>query len=128
MLDAASAPVGGRDLPAPGRHAAGHRAGRRPDPGPAAGGARGPPGRPLPAAAPGGARALDPRQQTLRATVDWSYDLLDRARNGALLRRLSVFSGGWTVAAAEAVCGGDGLEAAEVLDGLFRLVDRSLVG
>jgi predicted ATPase/DNA-binding SARP family transcriptional activator len=74
----------------------------------------------------GGARALDPRQQTLRATVDWSWDLLEE-RDRRLLRRLSVFSGGWTVAAAEAVCGGDGLEAAEVLDGLFRLVDRSLV-
>jgi len=71
----------------------------------------------------GGARALDPRQQTLRATVDWSWDLLEE-RDRRLLRRLSVFSGGWTVAAAEAVCGGgDG----EVLDGLFRLVDRSLI-
>ena len=74
----------------------------------------------------GGARALDPRQQTLRATVDWSWDLLEE-RDRRLLRRLSVFSGGWTVAAAEAVCGGDGLEGAEVLDGLFRLVDRSLI-
>ena len=74
----------------------------------------------------GGARALDPRQQTLRATVDWSWDLLEE-RDRRLLRRLSVFSGGWTVAAAEAVCGGDGLEAAEILDGLFRLVDRSLI-
>jgi predicted ATPase/DNA-binding winged helix-turn-helix (wHTH) protein len=74
----------------------------------------------------GGARTLDPRQQTLRATVDWSWELLtDRDRR--LLRRLSVFSGGWTIAAAEAVCAGDGLEPAEVLDGLFRLVDRSLV-
>ena len=74
----------------------------------------------------GGARALDPRQQTLRATVDWSWDLLED-RDRRLLRRLSVFSGGWTVAAAEAVCAGDGLAAAGVLDGLFRLVDRSLI-
>jgi predicted ATPase/DNA-binding SARP family transcriptional activator len=74
----------------------------------------------------GGARALDPRQQTLRATVDWSWDLLEE-RDRRLLRRLSVFSGGWTVAAAETVCGGDGLDPAEVLDGLFRLVDRSLI-
>jgi predicted ATPase len=74
----------------------------------------------------GGARTLDPRQQTLRATVDWSWDLLEEP-DRRLLRRLSVFSGGWTVAAAEAVCGGDGLEEAEVLDGLFRLVDRSLI-
>jgi predicted ATPase/DNA-binding SARP family transcriptional activator len=74
----------------------------------------------------GGARTLDPRQQTLRATVDWSWDLLDDP-DRRLLRRLSVFSGGWTVAAAEAVCAGDGLAGAEVLDGLFRLVDRSLI-
>jgi tetratricopeptide (TPR) repeat protein len=74
----------------------------------------------------GGGRATDPRQQTLRATIDWSWELLDDA-DRRLLRRLSVFSGGWTVAAAEAVCGGDGLDPGEVLDGLFRLVDRSLV-
>jgi predicted ATPase/DNA-binding SARP family transcriptional activator len=74
----------------------------------------------------GGARTLDPRQQTLRATVDWSWDLLEE-EDRRLLRRLSVFSGGWTVAAAEAVCGDDGLDAGEVLEGLFRLVDRSLV-
>ena len=74
----------------------------------------------------GGGRALDPRQQTLRATVDWSWELLEEP-DRRLLRRLSVFSGGWTVAAAEAVCGGDGLDPGEVLEGLFRLVDRSLV-
>jgi predicted ATPase/DNA-binding SARP family transcriptional activator len=74
----------------------------------------------------GGGRTLDPRQQTLRATVDWSWDLLEEP-DRRLWRRLSVFSGGWTVAAAEEVCGGDGLDAAEVLEGLFRLVDRSLV-
>jgi predicted ATPase/DNA-binding SARP family transcriptional activator len=74
----------------------------------------------------GGGRTLDPRQRTLRATVDWSWELLEEP-DRRLWRRLSVFSGGWTVAAAEAVCAGDGLEVAEVLDGLFRLVDRSLV-
>jgi predicted ATPase/DNA-binding SARP family transcriptional activator len=77
----------------------------------------------------GGARALGAggqRQQTLRATVDWSWDLLEE-RDKRLLRRLSVFSGGWTVAAAETVCGGDGLDPADVLDGLFRLLDRSLI-
>jgi tetratricopeptide (TPR) repeat protein len=74
----------------------------------------------------GGGRAADPRQQTLRATIDWSWELLDDA-DRRLLRRLSVFSGGWTVAAAEAVCGGDGLDPGAVLEGLFRLVDRSLV-
>ena len=50
----------------------------------------------------GGPRAALPRQQTLRALIDWSYDLLD-AQEKALLRRLSVFSGGWTLEAAEAV-------------------------
>src|SRR5512132_881103 len=73
----------------------------------------------------GGARTLDPRQQTLRATVDWSWELL-KDPDRRLLRRLSVFSGGWTIAAAETVCAGDGLEPGDVLDGLFRLVDRSL--
>jgi predicted ATPase/DNA-binding SARP family transcriptional activator len=73
----------------------------------------------------GGGRALDPRQQTLRATVDWSWELLDEP-DRRLWRRLSVFSGGWTVPAAERVCG-EGLDGAEVLDGLFRLVDRSLI-
>jgi predicted ATPase len=71
----------------------------------------------------GGARTLDPRQQTLRATLDWSWELLTEP-DRRLLRRLSVFIGGCSVAAAEAVCaGGDG----EVMDGLFRLADRSLV-
>jgi tetratricopeptide (TPR) repeat protein len=74
----------------------------------------------------GGGRTLDPRQQTLRATVDWSWELLEEP-DRRLWRRLSVFSGGWTVAAAEVVCGGDGLDAGDVLEGLFRLVDRSLV-
>jgi predicted ATPase len=74
----------------------------------------------------GGRRTVDARQQTLRATVDWSWGLLEEG-DRRLLRRLSVFSGGWTVAAAEAVCGGDGLAPAEVLEGLFGLVDRSLV-
>jgi predicted ATPase/DNA-binding SARP family transcriptional activator len=74
----------------------------------------------------GGGRTADARQRTLRATVDWSWELLEEP-DRRLLRRLSVFSGGWTVAAAETVCGGDGLDPAEVLDGLFRLVDRSLI-
>jgi predicted ATPase len=54
----------------------------------------------------GGSRTAQPRQQTLRATLDWSYNLLTEAER-ALLRRLSVFAGGWTLEAAEAVCGGD---------------------
>ena len=74
----------------------------------------------------GGGRTLDPRQRTLRATIDWSWELLEEP-DRRLWRRLSVFSGAWTVAAAEAVCGGQGLEAAGVLEGVVGLVDRSLV-
>jgi predicted ATPase/DNA-binding SARP family transcriptional activator len=73
-----------------------------------------------------GSRTTDPRQQTLRATVDWSYQLLEEA-DRRLFRRLAVFAGGCTVDAAEAVCGGDGLRSQDVLEGLFRLVDRSLL-
>ncbi|MDQ7842645.1 MAG: tetratricopeptide repeat protein [Armatimonadota bacterium] len=73
-----------------------------------------------------GSRTAPPRHQTLRAALDWSHDLLaDEER--MLLRRLSVFMGGWTLPAAEAVCAGDGCEASAVLDVLTRLVDRSLV-
>jgi predicted ATPase len=74
----------------------------------------------------GGSRTALPRQQTLRALIDWSYDLLDEAAR-RLLRRLAVFAGGWTLEAAEAVCAGDGIEAWEVLDLLSRLADKSLV-
>src|SRR5439155_26490203 len=74
----------------------------------------------------GGSRTAPLRHQTLRAALDWSYNLLaDAAR--MLLRRLSVFAGGWTLAAAEAVCAGDGCEPSTVFDILIRLVDRSLV-
>ncbi len=66
------------------------------------------------------------RQQTLEATVDWSYDLLSEEER-LLLRRLSVFAGGWTLEAAEQVCSGDGIESADVLDLMSRLVDKSLV-
>lgn len=69
---------------------------------------------------------LAPRQQTLAATFDWSWALLSPAER-SLLRRLSVFAGGWTLAAAEAVCAGDGIGQQEVLDLLTSLVDRSLV-
>ncbi|MFE0102190.1 BTAD domain-containing putative transcriptional regulator [Streptomyces sp. NPDC059009] len=77
-----------------------------------------------------GARTVLPRQQTLRAVVDWSWDLLDEPER-AVLRRLSVFSGGCDLAAAEAVCGGAyGGKAPDVLDVadvLGSLVDKSLV-
>jgi len=74
----------------------------------------------------GGSRAALPRQQTLRALVDWSHGLLSEAER-VLLRRLSVFAGGWTVQAAEVVCAGDEIETADVLDLLTRLVEKSLV-
>ncbi len=73
-----------------------------------------------------GARTVLPRQQTLRAVVDWSYDLLfeDERR---LFARLAVFTGGCELAAAEAVCADEQLPADEILDVLSRLVDKSLV-
>ena len=74
----------------------------------------------------GGSRTALPRQQTLRALIDWSYDLLTDSEK-ALFRRLAVFVGGWTLEAAEAVCAGDGVEPYEVLDLLTQLVDKSLV-
>lgn len=67
-----------------------------------------------------------PRHATLRATVDWSHDLLDE-RERILFRRLAVFVGGWSVEAAETVCGTTGIAATEVLGLLTRLVDQSLV-
>ena len=74
----------------------------------------------------GGHRTALPRQQTLQATLDWSYDPLT-PKEQRLLRWVSVFAGGWTLEAAEQVCGGDGMEAGEVLDLLSGLVDKSLV-
>jgi len=59
-----------------------------------------------------GSRTAQPRQQTLQATMDWSYDLLSEPEQ-VLLRRLSVFAGGWTLEAAEAVCGDCGFQIAE---------------
>jgi predicted ATPase/DNA-binding SARP family transcriptional activator/DNA-binding CsgD family transcriptional regulator len=74
----------------------------------------------------GASRTAAARQRTLRATLDWSHDLLSEAER-ALFRRLSVFAGGWTLEAAEAICSGDGTEQEEVLDLLGALVDKSLV-
>src|SRR5262249_24532574 len=74
----------------------------------------------------GGSRIAVPRQQTLRGLIDWSYDLLSEAER-ALLRRLSVFAGGWALEAAEAICAGEGEDADEVLDLLSQLVNKSLV-
>ena len=74
----------------------------------------------------GGSRTALPRQQTLRALIDWSYDLLT-GNERLLLCRLSVFAGGWTLEAAEEVCTGDGIEEYDVLDLLTQLVNKSLV-
>jgi predicted ATPase len=74
----------------------------------------------------GGSRAALPRQQTLRATLDWSYDLLSEPER-RLLIRLAVFAGGWGLEAAELVCAGMGIDQADVLDLLGRLVSKSLV-
>ncbi|HSR21748.1 MAG TPA: AAA family ATPase, partial [Anaerolineales bacterium] len=88
----------------------------------------------------GGSRTALPRQQTLRAMIEWSYDLLSDSER-CLLRRLSVFQGAWTLEAAEAVCadlsesvrtarpqeGQPGVPAAELLELLLRLVDKSLL-
>ena len=74
----------------------------------------------------GGSRTALPRHQTLRAVVDWSWDLLE-AGERALLRRLSVFAGGGTVDAAEQVCAGAPAAAEDVFDLLAALVDKSLV-
>jgi predicted ATPase/class 3 adenylate cyclase len=70
-------------------------------------------------------RTLPERQRTLRGAIEWSYDLLDE-RERRLFARLAIFTGGWTLASAAAVCdpAGIGLDA---LDGLSALVDKSLV-
>jgi predicted ATPase/class 3 adenylate cyclase len=74
----------------------------------------------------GGNRSALPRQQTLRALIDWSFALLTLPEQ-TLLARLAVFAGGWTLEAAEAVTPGNGIEDWEVLDLLTGLVDKSLV-
>jgi len=74
----------------------------------------------------GGSRAGLPRQQTLRAMVQWSWELLTGAER-AVLAALSVFAGGFGLAAAEAVAAGPDVPAAEVLGHLGALVDKSLV-
>jgi predicted ATPase/class 3 adenylate cyclase len=74
----------------------------------------------------GGSRTAAPRQQTLEATVDWSYSLLTAAER-QLLRRLSVFAEGFDLAASEAVCGFGDIEVFEVTELLGSLVDKSLV-
>ncbi len=74
----------------------------------------------------GGSRAAVPRHQALRATVDWSFELLSDPER-ATWRRLSVFAGGFSLEAAEAICSGETVDEADVLDLLSRLVEKSLV-
>jgi non-specific serine/threonine protein kinase len=74
----------------------------------------------------GGQRTALPRQQTLRATLDWSYNLLS-ATEKAVLRRLAVFAGGWELEAAEAVCCDANVDVVDVLQILTQLVGKSLV-
>src|SRR6185295_9917582 len=74
----------------------------------------------------GGSRVALERQQTLRALVNWSYDLLHEQEQ-MLLDRLSVFAGGFDLDAAEAVCGAEPLVADDVMDVLSSLVEKSLV-
>ena len=77
----------------------------------------------------GGSRWARPRQQTLRATMDWSWELLSQPER-VLLRRLAVFAGGWALTAAEAVCGDEEtavLTPKAVLDLLAALVSKSLI-
>ena len=74
----------------------------------------------------GGSRTALPRHQTLRALIDWSYDLLNPDER-IMADRLSVFAGGWTLAAAEAVTSAGDAGGWQVLDRLAALVDKSLV-
>ena len=74
----------------------------------------------------GGSRTTLPRHQTLRAALDWSHDLLSPPEQ-MLLRRLSVFAGGFTLEAVEGICTGPGVAAAQALDVLAQLVDKSMV-
>src|SRR5437764_6946208 len=74
----------------------------------------------------GGARDLPARQQTLRNTIEWSYDLLTEGEQ-QLFRRMAVFQGGRTLEALEAVCNYDGAMKVDVLDGVGSLVSKSLL-
>jgi len=73
-----------------------------------------------------GSRTAEPRHRSMRATFEWSHELLSEPER-ILFRRLSVFAGGWTLEAAEEACSGEGIEEGEVLDVLSELVERSLV-
>jgi len=74
----------------------------------------------------GGVRTVLPRQQTLQATIDWSYNLLSE-KEKILFRRLAIFIGGWTLESAEDVCSDDLIDTHEVLDLMSNLVNKSLI-
>jgi non-specific serine/threonine protein kinase len=74
----------------------------------------------------GGARDLPSRQQTLRATIEWSYDLLTEGEK-QLFRRMAVFQGGRSLKALEEICNGEGLQQVDVLEGVAALVDKNLL-
>jgi predicted ATPase len=74
----------------------------------------------------GGSRTALPRQQTLRAMIDWSHNLLNETER-VLFRRLAVFAGGWTLEAAEQVCSDERLAVEDIVDLLDQLVNKSLV-
>jgi predicted ATPase/class 3 adenylate cyclase len=74
----------------------------------------------------GGSRTALPRQQTMRALIDWSYDLLSEPERN-LFRRISVFVGGWTLEAATSVCGDEELAEWDIVEILGSLVEKSLV-
>lgn len=73
-----------------------------------------------------GSRVALPRQQTLRALIDWSYDLLQPIEK-VVLQRLAVFSGGWTLDAAESVCADESVDRWEVSESVLSLAEKSLV-
>lgn len=74
----------------------------------------------------GGARDVPARQRTMRETIAWSYDLLDKPEQ-SLFRRLAVFIGGFTLEAAEAICNAESGCGIEIHDGVASLVDKSLI-
>ncbi|HZZ64543.1 MAG TPA: tetratricopeptide repeat protein, partial [Candidatus Baltobacteraceae bacterium] len=74
----------------------------------------------------GGDRSALPRQQTMRALIDWSYDLLSEDER-AVFRKLAIFAGGFTLETAAAVCGDERIDEMALLDLLSSLVDKSLV-
>jgi predicted ATPase/DNA-binding XRE family transcriptional regulator len=74
----------------------------------------------------GGSRTALPRHQTLQASIDWSWHLLYDPEQ-IVLRRLSVFAGGFTLEAAQEVCAGNGIESRQILGVIYQLVTKSLV-